>query len=142
MRFYAFGNMYLAGIHAGIQTAHTVHEMFVKYNSVDDDDLKKRILFSWAEDHKTTVVLNGGMQSNLEELYNFFNSPANPYPFAKFHEADFSLNGALTNVGIILPEKIYEAAKALRKDSSHDISHFSEFEKELVFKINACSLMN
>ncbi|CAH9013712.1 putative hyphothetical protein [Vibrio phage 496E54-1] len=118
LRAYFFNNMYLAGIHAGIQSQHTTSEMFVKYNTdkIDCDCWKgcdcyfaSGLLHDWGENHKTTVVLNGGMQQNLEELYELLCSKDNPYPFAKFHEADFSLNGALTNVGVILPERIFKA---------------------------------
>ncbi|AUS02829.1 hypothetical protein NVP2275O_248 [Vibrio phage 2.275.O._10N.286.54.E11] len=115
----------MSGIHAGIQTSHSLHEMFVKYQHAGSPKTKaaQDTLFDWARNHKTTIVLNGGMQENLEDLFYFLGMDANPYPFAKFHEADFSLNGALTNVGIVLPEAIYKTAAELRQFKSHGNTH-------------------
>ncbi len=62
------------------------------------------------------ILLNGGYAATIQELVNFFNTTDNPYPFAPFYEEIASLNGALTTVGIILPEKIYAVAAAIRTD--------------------------
>ena len=115
LRAYFFQNFYLQGIHAGIQSQHTTAEMFVKYskpNTIffnEEDGATRDILFDWAKNHKTTIVLSGGMQKDLEEIKELLSSKENPYPWSFFNEAEFSLNGALTNVGIILPERIYNA---------------------------------
>lgn len=119
MRLYFFGNMYLSSIQQGIQAAHVVHELFLKYPAYDpnhhDLDETGDTLFEWADNHKTMILLNGGYSDNLRELINQFNDLRNPYPWTSFHEGQDSLDGALTCVGIVLPEKIYEAAKALRE---------------------------
>jgi len=109
MRAYFFGNMYLSPIQQGIQAAHVTHELFLKYG-IDSQ------LFDWAHDHKTMILLNGGYSVNLRDLMTLFDTHKNPYPWAHFNEGDDSLDGALTSVGIILPERIYVTAAAMRDD--------------------------
>ena len=107
-RCYHFANMYLPALHAGIQSQHCLAEMFVKYQSPSHRFCpKKTKLYSWAEFDKITIVVNGGMSGQLQEIVELFESEDNPYPWASFSETEFALNGALTNVGIILPEKVY-----------------------------------
>ena len=111
MRAYFVGNMYLSSIAQGIQAAHVLGEMFDKYqhsaNQFQDDTIQTQYLYEWVDLHKTMILLNGGYSENLHKLYEFFSSEENPYPFAKFHEGQDALDGALTSVGIILPDKIY-----------------------------------
>ena len=109
LRAYFFQNMYLSSIQAGIQSQHTTAEMFVKYENIDcncweacDCFQPMNMLYDWARHHKTTIVLNGGMQSDLQEVLSLLQQKDNPFPFSFFKEAEYSLNGALTNVGIIL----------------------------------------
>lgn len=106
LRAYFFNNMYLQGIHAGVQSQHTTVEMFLDYSGSGTKE--EMILFEWAQCHKTTIVLNGGMQSQLDEIRAHMNSKDNPYPWSVFVESEEALNGCLTNVGIILPEKIFK----------------------------------
>lgn len=37
----------------------------------------------------------------------FLQDESNPFPWAHFHEVDEALDGSLTNVGVILPERMY-----------------------------------
>lgn len=120
MRAYFFGNMYLSSIQQGIQAAHAVSEMFIRNPLGPDDSLipvPGDLLWDWAKNHKTMILLNGGYAATIQELTDFFNSANNLYPYAPFYEEEASLNGALTTVGIILPEKIYSIAAAIRADS-------------------------
>lgn len=109
MRLYTFTNMYLSSIQNGIQSAHIVSELF----SVYKHSSMMKLLMDWANNHKTIIVCNGGQQDNLEALYNKFDSICYDeshdfsLPYAKFYEEDKALNGALTAVGILLPEFIY-----------------------------------
>jgi hypothetical protein len=107
--------MYLSPIQKGIQSAHLTHDLFVKYKDYADVEMKTT-LFDWAENHKTMIVLNGGYSSTLEDLHLSLCDSRNPYPFTHFKESDEALGGALTCVGIVLPEKIYETAALIRKD--------------------------
>ncbi len=119
MRAYFFGNIYLSLIQNGIQAAHVITEMFIKYPAPQllyPDE----ILWDWAMDHKTIILLNGGYSENLHRLIEFFtetgNPSSNPYPFAYFKEGQDALDGALTCVGIVLPEKIYVTSNMVRND--------------------------
>jgi len=114
MRMYFFGNMYLSSIQQGIQAAHVVTEMFNE-NPLESGTDQVEILYEWSHDHKTMILLNGGYGSNLHDLVDFFDQDDNPYPFSYFKESEAALDNAITSVGIILPEKIYEGGKIIRK---------------------------
>ena len=96
--------MYLSGIHAGIQTQHCTAELFVKYKNNQE---KLDVIYDWAENHKTTIILNGGFSSNLEVILNALNVYKCELPYASFYESKEALNSALTNVSIIIPERLY-----------------------------------
>jgi hypothetical protein len=117
MRAYFFGNMYLSSIQQGIQALHCTSEMFVKYQLPPDDSLMFDVsdhLYDWAREHKTVVLLNAGYSSTIRDIQAFMMDNDNHYPWAVFHEGDDALDGALTCLGIVLPEKIYEAARLVR----------------------------
>ena len=85
LRAYFFANMYLPSIHAGVQSQHTTAEMFIKYCVTANEDTlvkEENLLIDWATNHKTTIVLNGGMSGSLQELVTLFESEDNPYPWA------------------------------------------------------------
>lgn len=108
-RAYFIGNMYLSSIQQGIQAAHVLQEMNNEYclNTTNAGC----VLYEWATRDKTIILLNGGYSSNLQELYEkLFSLTHNGtvFPVAKFHEERDSLNGALTSVGIIVPNTVYE----------------------------------
>ena len=120
MRAYFFGNMYLSSIQQGIQAAHVTHELFTKYTTVSEDyelnsDPARIILFNWARHHKTMILLNAGYGENIHNLVQMFSDETNPYPWTQFHEEQASLDGAITSIGIVLPEKIYQMAAAIRQ---------------------------
>lgn len=108
MRLYAFTNMYLSPLQQGLQTAHLVHELFNKYS--DKNSAEYNNLNEWSKNHKTIIILNGGNQAKLEtikkeiELLEYCTT----YPNTFFREDKDSLNEALTCVGIILPDTIYD----------------------------------
>ena len=102
MRAYFLTNMYLSSIQHGIQAAHCLQEINTKYKGGTDQALT---LFDWAEDHKTMYVLNGGTSEQMHEILNFFRHESNNLPWHYFHEP--SLDNALTCIGIIVPEEIY-----------------------------------
>lgn len=182
LRFYGFGNYYLSSLQQGLQAGHTIVELFNKYNAKDIEygaqfeqpssalairANKWKMLDSWAKDHKTMVLLNGGNSANLQELFEFLSNDSNPnpYPFAKFNEDEVSLNGALTYVGAILPARIFDTAAKMRdrnlsytyhqtdgvlrifdntcpSDSQTQIKGFTSFEFELCNRLNGYRLAN
>lgn len=105
MRFYSVGNMYLSSIQQGIQAAHCVAEIMASENLHRERTLS---IIDWAHDHKTIICLNGGNSKSLNDFYDLVRYQSQ-FPVAKFHEDDASLGGILTCVGIIVPEKIYNA---------------------------------
>lgn len=145
LRAYFFANMYLPSLHAGIQSQHTTAEMFVKYakpNTIffnKDDEVQRGILFKQASDHKTTIVLNGGMSGDLAEIKSLLSHTDNPYPWAYFNETEYALNGALTNVGVILPERIYSYHKLTEDEQG--LVKLSDFEQKLVEILSTKQLM-
>ncbi len=125
MRLYTFVNYYLSPIQHGIQTAHVVSELSVKYYNPSSHHY---MLYDWAKNHKTIIVLNGGNQANLQEILLFLSDPDNQYPYTHFCEDEQSLNNALTCVGIVIPEYVYEAASEIRS-LNWDIDNVLTFEE-------------
>jgi hypothetical protein len=110
MRFYSFTNaLYMSPLQLGLQTAHCVAEMSQneKFENVE-------MFNEWANYHKTIIIYDGGNHRALEEIFDFINTPNNPFPIAMFREDEESLNNAVTSVGIVLPEEVYESARFLR----------------------------
>ena len=159
MRCYHLSNMYLSSIQAGIQSSHAQMELFVKYQ--EDDDQKAQ-LYDWAKNHKTMIVLNGGYLSTMQEALKFLDNSSNPYPWSTFYESEEAMGGMLTNIAIVLPEKIYETATLIRRrqltpnltivdgqdsevifaiaDQRKAYGEFSEFEVELCNFLNKFGL--
>ena len=112
MRLYTFVNgLYMRPIQFGIQSAHVLGDMFVKYAG---RCCQHDMLHEWAANHKTMVILSAVNTAGLHDAFAFVDNPDNPYPYAKFHEDAQSLDGAITCVGIVVPEKIYVASSDLR----------------------------
>lgn len=61
LRLYSFTNYYLSDLQKGLQTAHLVSEMFTKYVT----GKHKKMLFEWATNHKTIIILNGGNSNGV-----------------------------------------------------------------------------
>lgn len=124
MRLYTFGNYYMSSIQQGIQGAHSVAELFVKYYDFELDDNSsvveqerywiKETLYDWAKYHKTMVCLNGGALQDLKNIEVLMNHQENKYAWSTFYEDEHSLGEILTNVAIILPESIYDTAAKIR----------------------------
>lgn len=86
-------------------------ELFVKYV---DNSPQKEMLYDWGKNHKTMIVLNGGYLADMQEALEFFKHPQNPYAFTEFYEGEDVLGGIMTNIAIVLPEKIYKTSKFIR----------------------------
>jgi hypothetical protein len=149
-------------------------ELFVKYKPVDQehfpvDDFspdnnyekfmeKSDMLYEWGTLHKTMIVLNGGFLSDMQEALEFLNTPENPYPVAEFYESQEAMGGMLTNIAIVLPEKIYKSAEFMRKkwidgnlntDPKLHITVVDEVEEILAgfgefstYELELCAFMN
>lgn len=107
-RLYSLVNLYMAGIHAGIQTGHAAVEIGLKYSRRMPGSVSEKNYRTWAEDHKTFVVLDGGHMSNLLKVEELFCNSAGSFPHASFRESEDALNNALTAVAIVVPEWIFK----------------------------------
>lgn len=110
-RCYHLANMYLPAIHAGIQSAHAQHVFAEKYAFpiIDGKPATEqfKIYREWVVNHKVIVCLNGGMATHLEAIVNIMSHEQNSLPWVEWRESAEALNGAITNVAIVLPERIY-----------------------------------
>lgn len=112
-RCYHFCNYYLSPLQNGIQSAHAQVELFNKYVFNDDQNQisstfnEIAILKEWAMNDKTMICLNGGNCDQLKDIICSLQCINHQFPWASFNEDTCSLNGALTNVTVILPEYIY-----------------------------------
>lgn len=149
LRFYTFINMYLQGIHAGIQSAHVVHDAMIKYMGHDTphpttseaDELRDAqfarsgsMLFSWARNHKTMIVCNAGYSSNLRAGYNLFDTLAENVglPYVKFHESQEALEGVMTGIGIVLPEHLFNVVDY--RTANNTVTDARAFHERFPFK--------
>jgi hypothetical protein len=109
MRLYSFVNFYLSSIQQGIQTAHVLQELNNEYGR--KISAPGKVLFDWARDHKTIIVLNGGTRSDVEKTYFRLKELCIPLglPFSFFHEDDDSLGGIVTCCAAVIPEVLYGA---------------------------------
>ncbi|MND12070.1 hypothetical protein D3C80_22120 [compost metagenome] len=133
MRCYHLQNTYLSGIHAGIQSAHCQHELALKYINSGPANPMKKAYIEWAKNHKTIIVLNGGMAGDLLRYQELLERSDNPYPWASFCESEYALGGIITNVGVVLPAKIYKLKEHVMKflalearDESTTLINFDE----------------
>jgi len=142
MRFYGFGNYYLSSLQQGLQAGHAISRLYTRTQPGTEGF---KILHEWGNHHDTMVLLNGGNALNLQELYDFFidlKEKGMYLPFQKFHEDQQSLGGALTYVGMIVPERHYEAAAAIRTlrldevSQYYEVNEFAEWEIQLVERMN------
>ena len=110
LRLYTFCNFYLSSIQQGIQSAHVVHSLFIKYPSFESNS----ILWDWAQNDKTMIVLNGGTHKDIVQAYEMVGALSLKHhnvllPFEHFNEDDESLSGMMTCFGIVLPDRLYDA---------------------------------
>ncbi len=143
-RAYYFGNMYLSSIQQGIQALHCTSEMYLRYDP-RNPSAQGAGLRLWGENDKTVVLLNGGDHSALIKIQEYLDSVDNPYAWADWCEGDPDLNGAMTCVGIILPPRIFESAKEMRRppryrDNSLVAKDLTPWETGFIGILNECRL--
>lgn len=109
LRLYTFINFYLSSIQQGIQSAHLVHDIMLKYAPHSSGDAK--MVNDWARDWKTIIVLNGGTADDLLETRQLFDSQGQ-YPHTHFRESVDCLEGVMTGVGVVLPEFVFGCERA------------------------------
>lgn len=156
LRMFTFGHFMLSSIQQGIQAAHAITEMFTFYHRPDTSETASpdgTLLYSWANQHKTMVCKNGGDTEALENILETLNVGENHFPFHGFHESDGALNGSLTCIAIVVPERIYDqgVSTVFRRNAEykyHEGEHhywlngehiiYNEFEYNLIRLLKEC----
>lgn len=143
----------MSSIQQGIQASHAQMEMFIKYQC--SEGLLEEQLQEWATHHKTMICLNGGMNSDLFDIKTLMEHKDNTFPWSFFEESEAAMGGMLTNIAIVLPERIYETASKIRsreyilvnnsvyKGEPYPvffIEKMTNFEIELINLLNSCGL--
>ena len=117
-RLYTFVNFYLSSIQQGIQSAHVLGDMSVKYRAPKYyDDVAYHAahedFWDWNENHKTLITLNGGANADIRDKYHRLNVIApklqRPAAFECFCEDVPSLDGIMTACGVIVSSTIYDS---------------------------------
>lgn len=108
MRLYSFVNYYLSPLQHGLQTAHCVSDMSVRYKH---NTAQHKAYLDWASKHKTIIICNGGNSAMLEDLHLRLTDLCDEFelPVVKFYEDEQSLNSALTSVAAVMPEWVYDS---------------------------------
>ena len=139
-RAYFFNNMYLEGIHNGIQAGHAIDQMWLKYTDPNADPNRLANLRDFSKRHKTFIILTAGEHQNMMQTFKtLFKSRDNPYPYERFLEP--GLNNTITSIGIILPKCMYDAVSmavgraALKAAETGPSSNWTAFiEKKMLVK--------
>lgn len=113
MRLYSFVCFYLSSIQQGIQTGHMAVDLVRRYR--DNNGMKhdvQSIVSDWADNHKTFIVLNGGDSDNILAIHDQIRDLSHKLnlPYCHFNEP--GCIGMTTCVGVVVPEKYYEAKKS------------------------------
>ena len=140
MRAYFWGNIYMASIQQGIQSLHCISEMYIKYPEQEamGGSAQSIMLREWGYSYKTVIILNAGEMSALEKVEELMASDENPYAWTSWRESKEAINGALTSVGIILPERIYIGAREMKKYWRN----WDNRRKLTPWEIEVCELIN
>jgi len=158
LRFYNIVLCQLQGGFGGAQATHGMSELAVKY-CFPRLTLKSEFLIDYMENHKTSVLLSGGIYANMLEMREFLDNESNPFPWSEFHESQEFLGGLMTNLAIILPESVFNFVQNERKHENkpcypyskgaisggHEpystVSGLTDYEIELARRISAMPLM-
>lgn len=142
MRLYSFTNTWLSGIQKGLQTAHVVNEMNRHYTGNSErlnvtSDHALHNYFEWSHSGKTIIILNGGSHDTLENYELLFSNARNLFhPWAAFREDKYSLNGAMTAVGIILPDTFNSKEKRSEILRNQAVDPVKTFDMQIAELLN------
>lgn len=91
--------MYLKGIQAGIQAAHSQTELCMKAIKQDIPEDHLLDLLAWSRS-PTMIVKNGGGNEEMMHFHSMVERSS--YPWASFFEP--GLGGVLTSITVVLPD--------------------------------------
>lgn len=148
LRCYTFTLYQLSSIQQGIQAGHAAVEMGVKaYHRLTQDRRNDHfnVYHEWASLHKTMVLLNGGDHFELTGFLEFMGKPDNMLVWSPFYESYASLDGILTSIAVIVPERIFKKAEGVRKgtvfpliDEAGDV--FTNWEWDFTLRLAGAQL--
>jgi hypothetical protein len=107
-RLYTFINhIYMSPLQWGIQTAHCVSTLSVKYRN----NAQAHAYRDWAELDPTIIVCRGGNVADLQDLHSRISVLAEmlKLPHCAFNEDQKSLGGVMTAVAVLVPDSIFNA---------------------------------
>jgi len=99
-RLVFFNHAIMPSINQGIQSGHAAVELLLKYNQTDYPEQNK-LVQEWAWQHKTFVLLNGGMTSDLHHIKRLLKESTN-LPWAEFREPDYG--NMVTSLAVLVPD--------------------------------------
>lgn len=147
LRAYVFVNAALSSIQKGLQAAHVIQDMCVRYKDWKGDPAIGQMFWQWAGVNKTLIVCHGGFNAGVVEWWNFIMHRHHPYPREYFREDHETLGGLTTGVGIVVPDYIYDLANAYRKKEINDEqlllkehSDYTKFDLELIVRLSSVQL--
>jgi len=107
-RLYAFvANHYLSQLQLGLQTAHVVGNMSIKY---DDDRHEDAAFRTWAAEDKTIIILGAGNHAGVLACWaETIRTNTMALPQSIFFEDEQSMNGMATACGVVVPQKYWGA---------------------------------
>lgn len=119
-RLYSFvANGYLSPLQCGLQTAHAVGDMSVKYRENDKADLAYR---TWAEEDKVIIICAAFNSKGVLDCATELTRTADLalcLPVSIFREDEDSLGGAATACAVVVPQKYWDTV--WYKDSEGEI---------------------
>jgi|AntRauTorcE11897_2_1112592.scaffolds.fasta_scaffold00114_21 hypothetical protein len=107
---YIWTHGYLRTIQVGIQSAHVVAELFVKYQGHGaQSDMPDSMAYEWASSHKAIRLLNGGTGTMFQSNYAEMITLGEKYDFEVAHFVEPDFYDQMTAFGLILdPRTIYD----------------------------------
>jgi hypothetical protein len=122
--------MYLSSIQQGIQSAHVTHSLFVKYQTPEESP----ILWDWATNDKTMIVLNGGAGPDIKGAFEAIQHLNVEYdgerlPYQCFYE-DASLDGMMTSFGVVVPQCFFDAKQIKNGRDEEDFAYYYDEQLE------------
>lgn len=129
LRIFHFGHFMLSSIQQGIQAAHAQTEMAVAYlgggvvSELGGGRAEINMYREWAEEHKTIVCKNGGNSEALARIHDTIFREDATFPRSSFDESEDALNGTLTNVAIVLPERIFKIGVKVIKNGTYECKY-------------------
>jgi len=134
-RLYTFVNhLYMSPIQWGIQTAHVVCTLSVKYKH---NTKQHKAYVDWAANEPTIIVCQGGNVAMLTDTAIRLTALANQLDLARaeFYEDEQSLGGIITAVGVLVPDTLFDVSIVNETDESGQrVQHFVSKDDYFTYK--------